>query len=253
MQLFECKRGSSVDTVTRSLAGWTKTCVLRDGIDILLKRSQTTELMLNHECGSLVVWPWKGKTEIKDEKHLPGAHRPPQIPHGLACDPALPNVFQRRAAERRFYRLQSVRTGVGPTQPHILGVPGGLSSGSKWPEHEADHSLHFSAEIKNTCSFATTPSYAFIACYFISHRFKITLKRHAYRHTFFHYNIIFITVRGIQYLYLLNHNTYIQKPTCFGTKYLIVITVTTHNFFYGATALIGPCPPQFSCFWITHN
>jgi len=130
-----------------------------------------------------------------------------------------------------FCRLQSVRTGEGPTQPHTLRVTGYLSSGSKWPEHEADHSLHFSAEIKNTCSFATTPPYAFIACYFIKHRFKTALKFHAYRQTFFHYDIICNTVRGIQYLYLLNHNTYIQKPKCFGTKYRIVVIVTGHSFF----------------------
>lgn len=149
----------------------------------------------------------KGENRI-DEKLRPVARRPPQIPHGLACDPALPNVFQRRAGERHFNRLQNVRTGVGPTQPHILRVPGDLSSGSKWPEHEADHSFHSSGEIKNTCSFVTTPTYAFMAWYFIKRRDKITLKFRAYRHPFFHYYIILNTVQGIQYLYLLNHNTY---------------------------------------------
>jgi len=128
---------------------------------------------------SIVGVTLRGEKRVTDEKRFTVARRPPQIPHGLVCDPALPNDFQHRAGERRFYRLQSVRTGVGATKPHIFRVTGDLSSGSKWPEHKADHSLHFSAEMKNTYSFATTPPYAFVACYFIKHRFKITLQFHA--------------------------------------------------------------------------
>jgi hypothetical protein len=160
----------------------------------------------------------------------------PRILHGL--------IVQFRTGARDLYQLQSAQTDVGPTQPHVLWVPGALSPGRKWPEHEADHSLPSSTENKNSLSFTTNPPYAFIAWNFIKHRDKFTLNFHAYRHKFYSIRCIFNTVRGIQYLYLLNHKSYNKKPTFFGTKYRIVIMVITHNFFFcGARAQIGPRLP----------
>jgi hypothetical protein len=43
---------------------------------------------------------------------------------------------------------------------HLASYPvdtGVLSSGVKWPGHEADHSPPFSAEVKNVWSYAFTP------------------------------------------------------------------------------------------------
>jgi len=37
---------------------------------------------------------------------------------------------------------------MGPTQPPIQRIPGALSLGVKRPVREADHSLPFSAEVK---------------------------------------------------------------------------------------------------------
>jgi len=43
-----------------------------------------------------------------------------------------------------------------PTQPPIQWAPGVLSPGIKWLGHEADHSLHSSAKVKNTWNYAFT-------------------------------------------------------------------------------------------------
>jgi hypothetical protein len=47
-----------------------------------------------------------------------------------------------------FLFTTASRTALGPTQPHIQGVPGALSLGVKRPGREADHSPPSSAEVK---------------------------------------------------------------------------------------------------------
>jgi hypothetical protein len=49
------------------------------------------------------------------------------------------------------------KTALGPTQPPIQRVPWVLSLEVKRPGHEADHSPPFSAEVKNACSYTSTP------------------------------------------------------------------------------------------------
>jgi len=46
---------------------------------------------------------------------------------------------------------------LGLTQPPIQWVPGDLSLRIKQPGHEADHSPPSSAEVKNACSYTSTP------------------------------------------------------------------------------------------------
>jgi hypothetical protein len=55
------------------------------------------------------------------------------------------------------------RTALGPIQPPIQWVPGGLSLGVKRPGREADHSPPSSAEVKNAWSYNSTPQYVFMA------------------------------------------------------------------------------------------
>jgi len=42
-------------------------------------------------------------------------------------------------------------------------VPGALSLGAKWPKHKDDHSLPWSAKVKNAWSYTSLPRYAFMA------------------------------------------------------------------------------------------
>jgi len=46
---------------------------------------------------------------------------------------------------------------MGPTQPPIQWVTGTLSLGVERLEREADHSHPSSTEVKNTCSYISTP------------------------------------------------------------------------------------------------
>jgi hypothetical protein len=50
----------------------------------------------------------------------------------------------------------------GPTQPPIKWVSGALSPGVKRPGREADHSP-IRAEVKNRCTYTSTPPYVFTA------------------------------------------------------------------------------------------
>jgi hypothetical protein len=50
------------------------------------------------------------------------------------------------------------RTALGPTQPPVQWIPAALSLGVKQPGREADHSPPSSAEVKNECSYTSTPS-----------------------------------------------------------------------------------------------
>jgi len=58
----------------------------------------------------------------------------------------------------------------GPTQPPIQWVPGAASLGLERPGREADHSPPSRAEIKNACSYTSTPQYVFMAWCLIKHR-----------------------------------------------------------------------------------
>jgi hypothetical protein len=53
-----------------------------------------------------------------------------------------------RGRGKIFLLSTSSRPVLGPTQPPIQWVPGGLSSGIKRPGREADHSPPFIAEVK---------------------------------------------------------------------------------------------------------
>jgi len=52
---------------------------------------------------------------------------------------------------------------LNSSQPPIQWVQGALSLGVKRPEREPDHSLPFSAKLKNAWSYTSTPQYAFMA------------------------------------------------------------------------------------------
>jgi hypothetical protein len=49
------------------------------------------------------------------------------------------------------------RTALEPTQPPFQWVPGALSLGVKRPEHEADHSPPYGADVKDAWSYTSTP------------------------------------------------------------------------------------------------
>jgi len=53
--------------------------------------------------------------------------------------------------------------------PHVY--PGGdLSPGIKQPGRETDHSLPYSAKVKNAWSYTFTPQYVFMAWCLVKHR-----------------------------------------------------------------------------------
>jgi hypothetical protein len=57
--------------------------------------------------------------------------------------------FDSRQGEEIFLFSTASRPALGPTQPPIQWVPGGLSVGVKRLGREADHSHPSSAEVKN--------------------------------------------------------------------------------------------------------
>jgi hypothetical protein len=65
--------------------------------------------------------------------------------------------FDSRQGLGIFLFTTASRTALGPTQPPIQWVPGGLSLGVKRPGREADHSPPSSAEVKNAWSYTFTP------------------------------------------------------------------------------------------------
>jgi hypothetical protein len=81
--------------------------------------------------------------------------------------------FRRRLGI--FLFTTASRMALGPTQPPIQWVPGALSLGVKWPGCEADHSPPSSAEVKNACSYTSTPQYVFTAWCLVKHRDNFTL------------------------------------------------------------------------------
>jgi hypothetical protein len=46
----------------------------------------------------------------------------------------------------------------GPTEPNIQRVAGDLTTGVKWSGREADYSPPYSAEVKNSWNYTSTPS-----------------------------------------------------------------------------------------------
>jgi hypothetical protein len=56
--------------------------------------------------------------------------------------------FESRQGLGIFLFTTASRLALGPTQPPIQLVQGALSLGIKWLEHEDDHSLPSSAEVK---------------------------------------------------------------------------------------------------------
>jgi hypothetical protein len=78
--------------------------------------------------------------------------------------------FDSRRGLGIFFFTTASRTALGPTQAPIQWVPRALSLGIKRVGREADHSLPFSAEVKNT----STRQYVFMAWYLVKHRDNFT-------------------------------------------------------------------------------
>jgi hypothetical protein len=83
--------------------------------------------------------------------------------------------FDYRRGLWTFLFTIASRTALGPTQHPIQGVPRALSLGVKRPGREADHSPPSSAEVKNTWSYTSTPTYVFMAWCLAKHRDNFTL------------------------------------------------------------------------------
>jgi len=101
--------------------------------------------------------------------------------------PKLPNRFRLNLAyeldDRGFESRQglgillfTIESGpaVGPPQPPIQWVSGALSLGLKRPWREADHLPPSSAEVRNTCSYTSTPQYALKAWCLVRQRGNFT-------------------------------------------------------------------------------
>jgi hypothetical protein len=82
--------------------------------------------------------------------------------------------FDSRRGLGIFLFTTAFRTALGPTQPPIQWVPGALSLGIRRPGCEAEHSPPSSAEVKNACSYTSTPQYVFMAWCLVKHRDNFT-------------------------------------------------------------------------------
>jgi hypothetical protein len=80
-----------------------------------------------------------------------------------------------------FLFTTASRTAQGPTQPPIQWVPGALFLEVKQPGCEADHSPPFSAEVKNTWSYTSTPQYVFMAWCLVKLRDNFTFTFKGYK------------------------------------------------------------------------
>jgi hypothetical protein len=67
------------------------------------------------------------------------------------------------------------RPASGPTQPPIQRIPAALFPGVKRPGREAYHSHPSSDDVKNACSYTSTPSYVFMAWCLVNPRDNFTL------------------------------------------------------------------------------
>jgi len=73
-----------------------------------------------------------------------------------------------------FSSAPCVQTGSELTQPPIQWIPQICSVAVKWPGREADHSPPSSAEVKNVCSYTSTPHYVFMAWCLVKHSENFT-------------------------------------------------------------------------------
>jgi hypothetical protein len=73
-----------------------------------------------------------------------------------------------------FLFTTASRTALEPTQPPIQWVSDALSLEVKRPGREADHTPSSSAEVKNVCSYISTPQYVFMAWCLVKHRNNFT-------------------------------------------------------------------------------
>jgi hypothetical protein len=64
------------------------------------------------------------------------------------------------AGVRDYFYFTESTMALGPTQTPIRSVPGTLSLGLKLTEHEAEHSLPSSAEVKNVGAITLLPHMA---------------------------------------------------------------------------------------------
>jgi hypothetical protein len=64
---------------------------------------------------------------------------------------------------------------LGPTQPSIQWIPGGLSLGVKRQGREANTSSPVSGEVKKMLICTSAPPYSFMASYLIKHRRQLYL------------------------------------------------------------------------------
>jgi hypothetical protein len=91
--------------------------------------------------------------------------------------------FDSRRGLGFFLFTTASRTALGPTQPPNQWVPGASSLRLKRPVCEADHSLPYSAELKNAWSYTSTPQYVFMAWCLVKHRDNFTSTIYIYTHT----------------------------------------------------------------------
>jgi hypothetical protein len=73
-----------------------------------------------------------------------------------------------------YFCLQpTCRPALGSTQA-LIQIPKALSSGSKRPGHEVDHSLPSSAEVKNAWIYTLIPPYFIFALYLVNYKDNFT-------------------------------------------------------------------------------
>jgi hypothetical protein len=77
--------------------------------------------------------------------------------------------------QENFLLAARSRLALGPTQPLIQWVPGALSPGIKWIQHETDHSPPANAEVKNEWSYSSSQPHIFMVWCLINTRDNFTL------------------------------------------------------------------------------
>jgi hypothetical protein len=71
---------------------------------------------------------------------------------------------------------------LGLTQPPVLRAQGSFLK-VKWPWHDADSSSPPNTEIKNACSYTSTPPYACMGWCLVKHQEQLYLQASAFVHT----------------------------------------------------------------------
>jgi hypothetical protein len=130
----------------------------------------------------------------------------------------------------------AARTALGSTQPPIQWVPGGLSLGIKWPDHESDHSPPSSVQVKNAWSYTSTPQYAFMAWCLVKHRDNFTL--------------IFLKFKQPQ-LSLIGLNKLLFSNYKYGKGKRCPFALTEHHAMkaYWGSGYITPCILDLGVIW----